>query len=352
MTLASSCTFAMPNDLFMQATPETNTLTTSLSLDLVNDTVDFFKLRQSEGVNGDSGDYIGAHLSAIYQFHPEWSISGSYWHRNIEFSEDTNKLNSAALSFKFSPEQLSTKKSNLAFQVSIWGNRADEVGKSTPTYINKYKVDEVSVIKPHDLQLQLDTIYTHKIDVMNQINVFGSIGHSKVKVNKLDVTTQARGCKANLTINDNNQYTGQPVGKCIIDGLIVKDLKLTGNANDLGLDIAQDLNYNSYFASLGGSWNWRYRKFESQLAYQYQRLWRKDIDDRINNFGNTPIKDNHTIGAKFSYDFSTKVTAYLRGEIYQHNLIGYVPFLYNGVTASRLDKRYGLASIGIEYRGF
>ena len=43
---------------------------------------------------------------------------------------------------------------------------------------------------------------------------------------------------------------------------------------------------------------------------------------------------------------------FIKGEIYQHNLVGYVPFLYNGVTASRLDKKYGLASLGVTFHGF
>jgi len=101
-----------------------------------------------------------------------------------------------------------------------------------------------------------------------------------------------------------------------------------------------------------GSWNWRYRQFESQLAYQYQRLWRNDIDDRVSNFGNSPIKDNHTLGAKFSYDFSPHVTGFIEGQVFQRNFVGDIPFLYNGVTASRLDKRYGLASVGITLHSF
>lgn len=52
-----------------------------------------------------------------------------------------------------------------------------------------------------------------------------------------------------------------------------------------GLICKEDLNYDAYFASIGASWNWRYQNFESQLAYQYQQLWRKEIDDRISNFG-------------------------------------------------------------------
>lgn len=55
---------------------------------------------------------------------------------------------------------------------------------------------------------------------------------------------------------------------------------------------------------------------------------------------------------KLNYDFTPRVRGFIKGEIYQHNLVGYVPFLYNGVTASRLDKKYGLASLGVTFHGF
>jgi hypothetical protein len=351
-----SYTYAAPDDLFLQATPAKNKLTTNASLDIVNDTVDFLDLRESEGVKGDSGDYLGGHISSQYQLHPEWAINADYWRREIEFGKDTNKLNSGALGLTYFPASLSTDRSNLAFKLSFWGNQADEVAKTSPTNINGRTINEVMVSNPRDTQLQLDTIYTHKIDFMNQVNIFGSLGYSKVKVDELDLivrlTGDRRDCTANINIDSNNNLSATPIGRCLIDGLIVRDIDIGNYADQFDLDVKKDLNYDSYYASLGGSWNWRYRQFESQLAYQYQRLWRKDIDDRISNFGNSPIKDNHTFGAKFSYDFTPKLTGYLQGQLFQNNLVGYVPFLYNGVTASRLDKRYGLASIGIQYHGF
>jgi len=351
-----SYTYAAPDDLFLQATPAKNKLTTNASLDIVNDTVDFLDLRESEGVKGDSGDYLGGHISAQYQLHPEWAINADYWRREIEFGKDTNKLNSGALGLTYFPASLSTDRSNLAFKLSFWGNQADEVTKTSPTNINGRTINEVMVSNPRDTQLQFDTIYTHKIDFMNQVNIFGSLGYSKVKVDELDLmvhlTGNNRDCKANINIDSNNNLSATPIGRCLIDGLIVRDIDIGNYADQFDLDVKKDLNYDSYYTSLGGSWNWRYRQFESQLAYQYQRLWRKDIDDRISKFGNSPIKDNHTFGAKFSYDFTPKLTGYLQGQLFQNNLVGYVPFLYNGVTASRLDKRYGLASIGIQYHGF
>ena len=69
--------------------------------------------------------------------------------------------------------------------------------------------------------------------------------------------------------------------------------------------------------------------------------------DLFSKYGRHPFAD-----LKLNYDFTPRVRGFIKGEIYQHNLVGYVPFLYNGVTASRLDKKYGLASLGVTFHGF
>ncbi|WP_101494807.1 hypothetical protein [Acinetobacter sp. NCu2D-2] len=348
----SSNLYSAPNDLFLEVSPHSEKLNLSASLDLVNNTVDIFDIRESEGIKGDSGDYLGVHLIGQYHINPEWLIDTQYWHREIDYSIDTNKLDTVSLTLQFAPERMQTNETQIAFRLGAWGNYANEIQKSTPTLINGKRIENVTVVNPEDLQIQFDAVVSHKIDFMNRINFFGSVGYSKVKVEQLDAIGQFNGCNAKVKLKDNNQLIGEILGRCVIDGLIIKTLDFSNLSNSLPINIDQDLNYDAYYASLGGSWNWRYKQFESQLAYQYQRLWRDGIDDRISTFGNSPIKDNHTFGAKFSYDFTPKITGYLQGQLFQKNLIGYVPFLYNGVTASRLDKRYGLASIGIQYKAF
>ena len=352
--LISSTGFAAPNDLFLEAyAPNQNQkLNLSVSLDAVNDTVDVFDIRESEGLNSEAGDYLGAHLIADYRITPEWAIEGQYWYREIDFAGSTNKVNTGALAIKYQPEWLSSDKSQWAFKASVWGNQADELLKATPTMIEKNQIDQIRVDQPKDLQFQFDTIFSHTIDPMNRINLFGSFGYSKVEIERLNIRAQHKNCEnpINISINNNNQY--QLSEPCSQKGWDINVFPITGDASQFGFNVQEDLNYEAYYAGIGGSWNWRYKKFESQLAYQYQKLWRDNLDDRISQLGSSPIDDNHSIGAKFSYDFSKKMTGFVKAEMYENNLIGYLPFLYNGITASRLDKRYGLASIGIQYRGF
>ncbi len=352
----SGYSIAAPHDLFLQADDfkaQDAALKVTIAIDAVNDTIDVFDMRQSEGVSGDRGDYIGGNLAAEYQLNPHWSLEGRYHYRDIDLAPDTNTIHTALLGIRYQPEfSFLDKNDALAFRASVWGNKSDELTKSTPTRVNQNTFDRVSVEQPQDLQVQFDAMFSRKIDHMNQINAFASLGYSKVEMERLNLTTRYRDCLTNIQINSNNQYVGQLLERCNIDGLMVNDLEIVGDAKDYGLEVDKDLNYDSYFASLGGSWNWRYQKFESQVAYQYQRLWRKDIDDRVAQFGNGAIKDNHNLGLKLSYDLTPRMSAFVQGEIYQHNFVGHIPFLYNGVTASRLDRRYGLASLGLKLHSF
>lgn len=343
-------TQAAPNDLFLQSTnflaQKDEALHIGFSVDAVNDTLDILDIRESEGITDKSaGDYQGLHLAAQYDFNPQWSIEGSFWHREIDYSKDTNKIQSYLFGINFLPHFNLSKNNAIKLRASIWGNTADALDKTTPTKVNSYNFEHVKVKNPEDLQLQFDTIFSHKIDHMNQINFLGTLGWSKTKIDSLQVQTSRFGCPFNITISSNNQYLGHGLESCI-------GTTIQGNASSFGLDVQKDLNYTSYYAGFGGSWNFRYQKFESQLAYSYQRLWRNDIDDRIRNFGNQAIKDNHSLGAKFSYDVHPKITPFIKAELYQNNFVGQIPFLYNGITASRLDKRYGLASLGVVLRHF
>lgn len=352
-----SSAYATPNDLFSSAknlqNTQTHTLETKFSLDMVNDTIDVFNIKEKEGITDNSiGDYEGLSINTKYQINTNWDIEAGFWHRNIEYGANQNKIQSASLSLLYTPTLNLNAHDALTFRTSLWGNKADTLEKRSPTQVNQYTFENVNVINPYDFQFQIDSIFSKKIDRWNQINTFASLGYSQVVVDQINVQAKQAGCLMNVQINNNNQYDANLNEACSVNGLVVEELTTSGNANEFGLDMDKDLNYESYYANLGGSWTYQYKKFESQLAYQYQRLWRKDIDNRVANFGNNPIKDNHTYGAKFSYHFHPKASVFLQGEMYKNNFVGKIPFLYNGVTASRLDKKYGLASLGLTFKAF
>ena len=92
---SASVSYAAPNDLYLSAknfnSPHNSALDLDLAIGAVNDRIDIF-----EGISDKSaGDYQGFHLSGQYELNPQWSIEGTYWHREIEYSQDTNEIESA-----------------------------------------------------------------------------------------------------------------------------------------------------------------------------------------------------------------------------------------------------------------
>ena len=51
----------------------------------------------------------------------------------------------------------------------------------------------------------------------------------------------------------------------------------------------------------------------------------------------------------FDIPAQTDITPFVEGYLFKRNFVGNIPFLYNGVTASRLDRKYGYASLGVNF---
>ncbi len=348
---------AAPNDLFLNAhdlKPNPHALQVDVAVDAVNDTIDVFNLRDSSGTTADNaGDYIGGHVVASYQFNPQLKAEVGYWQRQIDYSKDTNDINSWLVATTYSPTLNLAKNDHFALRASAWGNFASELSKTTPTNVNGRTFNQFSVQNPNDIQFQLDGIFSRKLDSMNQLNAFSSVGYSKVTVDNLQAQLRTQGCLVNVNINSNNQYSGSlATPSCTVGNATITQLNVNGAATDFGLDVQKDLNYDAYYANIGASWDWRYRNFQSQWAYQYQRLWRNEVDDRVNQFGSSPVKDNHTFAVKLSYDYTPNITPFFEAQYFVRNFVGTIPFLYNGVTASRLDRAYGLATLGVQFHNF
>ena len=351
VSFCSSAT-AAPHDIFLTTQKQQVHWQLTGALDAVNDSIDLFDLRAKEGISGDRGDYIGAQLSTRYQFTPQLWLEGQYHYREIDYSPDTNRIHSGLIGVGYTPNLELGEQQQLDLRVSFWGNQADQLNRSAPTAVNQYQFEQVNVKDAKDWQVQLDAIFSHRLDPINQINFIGSIGYSDVSVDAIDLRTRYRGCLADLQVDRNNQFQGHLVGNCQLSGHQVDQLHISGNAQEYGLDLQKDLNYSSIYASIGLNWLWQYRNIKSQAGYQYQYLWRDDVDQRVQKFGSSAIKDNHTLGLKFSYALTPHLDLFVQGEMYQHNFVGQIPLLYNGVTASRLDRRYGLASLGLTLHRF
>ena len=355
LVVLAPCVFAAPNDVFLQPTVinTANPLSLEASYDLVNDTVDVFNIRASEGVLAENaGDYDGGHLKLSYAFHPQWVAQVAYWNRNIEYGQDTNKIDSWLTALEYQPQLALKPNDDVAIRLALWGNQSDQLSKSSTTVVNNQRFSNIQVNDLSDIQAQIDLLFSRRLDRQNKLNGFASLGYSKVEVDSLTARLTTRGCNFNIQVNSGNQLNGQLAAPCTTGGTTVTEASFTDLASNYGLDMDKDLSYDAGFLSLGGSWNWSYKKFSTQLGYQYQYLMRQDIDDRVGNYGNSAVKSNHTLGLDVAYKVNPYVSLFAATQAFKNNFVGTIPFLYNSVTASRLDRKYGYVSLGVRLANF
>ncbi len=352
---AVPCALAAPNDVFLHTQPNIGepSFRSEVGYDLMNDTVDVFNLRTRQGpVSGNTGDYRGGHAVLGYNFSPIWSSEVTYWRRNIEYGSNTNAIDSWLLSLYYDPiaEPLAEDRAVLRF--SLWGDHASDLSKTSPTKVNGTTFNQLSIQNPNDIQAQLDAIFSSKLNERNQFTGFVSAGVSRVNVGNINASLQRGNCTFNVDIDSNNLATGTLAAPCNVGGSQVLDASFSANSSQYGVDINKDMNYTATFLEVGGSWRWTYNRFTSNLGYQYQYIKRNGVDKQVSNFGGSPITSNHTLGLDVSYKLNKKVDVFVQGQAFKYNFVGTIPFLYNAVTASRLDRYYGVTSVGVRFAVF
>ena len=105
------------------------------------------------------------------------------------------------------------------------------------------------------------------------------------------------------------------------------------------------------FIGAGASWRWRYGPFSLVAGYNAQYVLR-ETDARYAAYGAPTEPFNQTVLLQAAYSVNRYLDVFVRGQGSQNSLFGYVPTLYNPVMASRLDRSYGLVSVGLRISGF
>lgn len=353
--LLSSQVSAAMEDEFLQAEPITGNpsgLRVESSYDAFNKTLDVFNLRDHKDTVDRTGDYSGGRLAIGYKFSPTWSVEATYWRRNLKFEKDTDNINSWQLAVHYGILVAPEGERNLTLKLSAWGDYSSGLASSTTTRINGTKFSNVSIAHPNDVQAQADLIYSGRLWERNLLSAFITGGFSWVTAGDFHGTYQQGNCSFNVQAGSNNMATATLMNPCRIGRATVSNLQLSANASQYGVDVSRDFHYTAPFLAIGGSWRWEYNHFGVMAGYHFQYLFRNGIDDRLSNYGMPQVRFNQTVGLELSYAPVKHFEIFLRVQGFQNSFVGYVPLLYNAATASRLDKYYGLASVGVRVFGF
>lgn len=348
LIIATGPARAAMEDAFLQAEPVA-AAPDGIAAEAAYDAMDNFGTDSSG--NG-TGNYQGGHFRLGYKLSPGWSLEAGYWRRHLTYGSDSANINSWQFAAYYgilkSPEHGRT----LTLRLSAWGDYiGDGLSKSSVTRVNGVPFTNVSLAHPNDTQIQADLIYTGHPWANHALTGFISGGYSWVRAGDLQANTQQGNCRYAVRVGSDNIALGSLAEPCRVGPVTVTNANFRIDANQYGVQTGRDFNYGAAFVGVGGSWRWRYGGFGLTAAYHFQYLFR-DLDDRLAAYGAPRVAFNQTVGLEFSYAPARHVEIFLRGQGFQNSLIGYVPTLYNPVTANRLDRPYGLASIGIRIFGF
>lgn len=350
-----SMAFAAPNDEFLHTEPnigEAN-FRSEIGYDLMSDTVDVFNLRKRQGAVPDhAGDYHGGHITLGYNITPNWSTEATYWQRNIAYGADTNAIDSWLVSFYYDPFALPLTQDRAVFRFSLWGDHAGQVDKSTSTKIKTTTFNQITVNNANDMQAQIDAIFSSIVSERSLLTWFLSAGVSNVDVGDINTTLKRGNCNFNVDISTDNVANGSLAAPCTTSSGQLLNASFTTNASQYGIDVKKDLNYTATFLGAGGSWRWKCNRFTTNLGYQYQYIRRNGVDKQVSSFGASPVTSNQTLGLDVAYKLNSNLDVFVQGQAFKSNFVGTIPFLYNTMTASRLDRYYGVTSLGLRFTDF
>ncbi|WP_454742844.1 hypothetical protein [Cupriavidus necator] len=303
----------------------------------------------AEGAYDVGSHYQGGHARAGYKFSPAWSLEAGYWRRHLSYADDSAGIDSWLASTSYGLILSPDAGRKLTLRLSAWGNYTGSLSKSGPTYGNK--LADFSIAHPNDTQVQADLIYTGRPWTNHSLTGFISAGYSWVRAGDIQGTLKQGSCLYNVKVSADNMAIGTLAAPCRVGRATIANGGFRVNAAQFGVDAGDSFNDSGAFIGAGGSWRWRYGSWSLLAGYHAQYFFR-ELDERYTAYGAPKAQFNQTVVLQAAYVINRYVDVFVRGQGSQNSLMGYVPMLYNPVTASRLDRSYGLFSIGLRIGGF
>ena len=324
---------AAPMDAFLESSPHFRYESGYLEAagDVMNDTLDVFNVRGTSGIAGENtGDYKGGHLRGGVGLNDSFWIDGAYYKRKLTYGVDQPRIDSWQVGAQWRFLEWQPNFPEMSLRLSAWGNQADSVSKSTPSNLLGVTFDSLSVSDASDQQIQTDLIATFRSPVTTA-SVFGGVGVGKVKV---DSISAQQGSDVYSYRGGQFYLNGSQLG---IDPDALGSLTRTLDATS----------YDTRFAHAGFNVRYQLDEWSFQGGYDFYVTRRDKVDDLIEADGRTTYTTNHTLVGDIMYRIAPNAQLFARGQVMKNQFLGEIPFLYNSVTSSRFNQKYGLVSFGV-----
>lgn len=315
-----------------------------LDRDLANERLDVFGWRSRSSLAGTQiGNYAGQHLRLGLQS-GRWSGDLLHWRRAISDLGRTHQLTTwqAAAQYEFGQPADPWR---WGLRLSGWQDQAGQLTRRTSAPLVAQGIDaklsELQLIRPRDSQWQLDLLGRTALPVAGlAVSGFAGAGRSLVTRSSANASARIAGCDYQIDFGA-ERLTASPPDGCSNAPIISVPNGL------LPFDAWQETGYRASFVHLGGALRWQSDDWRLALGLELQQWRREGVDERLRQRGGTPYTSNQTLIGEVQYRVTPALSAVLRGQVMRHQFLGELPLIYNGLTASRFNQRYGLVSAGL-----
>lgn len=331
---------AAPLDALLRAAPVAaapGSWSVELGYDAINDTLDVFNIRGDDPdfAGTDTGDYVGAHLRAGVALGERLWLLGDYWQRRIEYGPDDQDIDSFSAALQYDVPVADTL--TLGLRGGVWGNQARALSKSTPTTVAGVTLDSVTVHQPQDRQYQADLLLTWRVRESLELGAFAGAGRSRISLGRL--VAGYNGCLYEVSATP-TAVNGDQIGVC--GPFLDSSFSIPTSTN-----LFQTLEYDARFLQAGVNLRWRLGRWTLAGGYLRREVDREFVDDFLAARGRASFTANDIVDGEIAWRAGRTLELFARGEILSHQFVGEIPFGYNAMTATKFDRQYGLASVGL-----
>ncbi len=322
--------------------PQGGSLTIKAGIEAVNDTIDVFKIKQSEFNANTSGfDTLGDMKGVDFQL--GYGMKYLYLHttlnqKNLQYSGTTLTNNYFDIYGRYEVFQLD--RSAFALDVGYETNKAKNTYLRDETAIN----DTIKRAFPEQTITINNRVLTQIKDGVTSVTNL-AIDPYVALLDTKDEAFYWRGVASfwsKYTVTDFFGGYKQIKIENNIDSSIAHEVDLEDDLANGDLKASYSAKREDGMIFAGMNFGVEYKQISAEFKYQYNKMIRIDCLKEM--------EKNHIVDLNFLYNFTPNLGAYLGGHIMSNQFNGEIPYLYTKYTKTTFDHKYGYARTGIVYR--
>lgn len=317
----------------------------TLALESVEDNVNYSPNLQTGGFAAPQSRprFRAYSVGVKWQANPRTSLSASFAQREMNSLRDSFDISQLSIE---ATRTLSPEAARYTFgaSVNLSMNYSDVLVKNSYTSYNGAVIQGASIARPQDQSLTAGLFaglpLRHGFALSSRVAVgVLSSDHESIE----GQGQSGDGCEYAFTASERSGSLIQQ-GSC--GDLLSYSQEFNSEAgveDRLGFLPSQDVSYRARFLEAGAGLGWTRQALTLMLDYRIRRYQRGQLDQRIQDNGDTPTRISQIASANVSYRLSERWSVSMSSLYQSAPYLDQVPLLYTAFTSNRFSKSTALS---------